>query len=106
MENKMEHDKHFPQTMEMYMANNTALTLMKIQQQQFQAENYEYCWPIHGISPDIMKSNVLIHLKFPPGKETVPLFLRKQFLHGKNTPDRETDPFAPGNQFLQSCITS
>ena len=49
-----------------------------------------------------MKSNVSSHLKFPPGKETVPLFLRKQFFHGNNTPDRETDPSAPGNQFLQS----
>ena len=98
----MEHGKHFPQTMEMYMAYNTALTSMKIQQKQFQAKHYEHCWSTHGISPDIMKSNVLSHLKFPLGKETVPLFIRKQFLHCKDTPDRETDPFTPGNQFLQS----
>ena len=53
------------------MANNTALTLMKTQQKQFQAKSYEHCRPTHGISPDIMKSNVLTHLKFPLGKETV-----------------------------------
>ena len=38
-----------------------------------------------------MKSNVPSHLKFQLGKETVPLFIRKQFLQGKDTPDRETE---------------
>ena len=48
-----------------------------------------------------MKRNVLSHLRFPPGKETVPPFPGKQFPQGKDTPGRETDPPLPGNQFLQ-----
>ena len=71
--NKMELDRHFPTSMEKCMDNNLALTQEKIQ----------YKHTTHGISLDLQKSTVLIHIKFPLDMESMPSFPGNQFLQGK-----------------------
>ena len=80
---KVEHAGHFPTYVEMYMDHGLTLTTEKIQQKQFQDKVCEQCCSTHSISPHSQKNTVRNHAEFPPGMESVPVFLRKQFLQGK-----------------------
>ena len=80
---KVEHAGHFPTSMEMCMDNHLTLTTEKIQQKQFQDKTYEQCCSTHSISPHSQKNTVCSHAEFPPDMESIPIFLGKQFLQGK-----------------------
>ena len=72
---KMEHDRNFLAFMEKCMNNNLTLNLEKIQLKQSQVSFYSNCWSKHGISADPKKIQALIHMEFPPNKETMRSFL-------------------------------
>ena len=80
---KVEHARHFPASMEMCMDDRLTLTTEKIQQKQFQDKTYEQSCSTHSISPDSQKNTVHSHAEFPPDMESIPIFLGKQFLQGK-----------------------
>ena len=76
---KMEHARHFPTSMEMCMDDHLTLTTEKTQQQHFQDKTSEQSCSTH--SPQ--KNTVHSHAEFPPDMESIPSFLGKQFLQGK-----------------------
>ena len=80
---KVEHAGHFPTSTEMYMDDCLTLTTEKIQQKQFQDKAYEQCCSMHSISPHSQKNTVCSHAEFPLDMESIPIFLGKQFLQGK-----------------------
>ena len=101
---RMEHIGHFPTSMEMCMDDHLTLTREKTQQKPFQGKASEQCCSTHSISPHSQKNTVLSHTEFPPSMESMPFFLGKQFLQGKEKftlPDIENMPSFIGNQFLQ-----
>ena len=79
----MEHIGHFPTSMEMCMDDCLTLTTEKIQQKQFQDKTSEQSCSTHSISPHLQKSTVCSHVEFPPGMESIPIFLGNQFLQEK-----------------------
>ena len=79
----MEDIGHFPISMEICMDNRLTLTTEKTQQKPFQGKAYEQCCSTHSISPHSQKNTVLSHPEFPPNMESMPSFLRNQFLQGK-----------------------
>ena len=76
---KVEHAGHFPTSMEMYMDDQLTLITEKTQEQQFQAKASEQSCSAHSSH----KNTVFSHAEFSPGMENIPIFLRKQFLQGK-----------------------
>ena len=80
---RMEDIGHFPISMEICMDNRLTLTTEKTQQKPFQGKAYEQCCSTHSISPHSQKNTVLSHAEFPPNMESMPSFLRNQFLQGK-----------------------
>ena len=76
---RMEHARHFPTSMEMYVDDHLTLTTEKTQQQHFQDKTSEQSCSTH--SPQ-KKSTALSHAEFPPGMESTPFFPGKQFLQG------------------------
>ena len=80
---RMEHIGHFPTSMEMCMDDRLTLTTEKIQQKQFQDKTSEQSFSTHSISMDSQKNTVLSHAEFPPGMESILIFLGNQFLQGK-----------------------
>ena len=80
---KVEHARHFPTYMEMCIYDCLTLTTEKIQQKQFQDKTYEQSCSTHNISPDSQKNTVCSHAEFPPDMESIPIFLGKEFLQGK-----------------------
>ena len=80
---KVEHARHFPTSIEMYMDDRFTLTTEKIQQKQFQDKTSEQSCSTHSISPHSQKNTVCNHVEFPPGMESIPIFPGKQFLQGK-----------------------
>ena len=101
---RMEHARHFPASMEMCMDDHLTLIIEKTQRQQFQAKTSEQSCSTHSISPHSQKNTVRSHVEFPPGMESIPIFLGNQFLQGNEKftlPSMEDTPSFPGNQFLQ-----
>ena len=76
---KMEHAGHFPTSMEMCMDDHLTLITEKIQRQQFQAKASERSCSTHSSH----KNTVFSHAEFSPDMESIPIFLGKQFLQGK-----------------------
>ena len=76
---KVEHAGHFPTSMEMCMDDHLTLITEKTQQQQFQAKASEQNCYTHSSQ----KNTVFSHAEFSPGMESIPIFLGKQFLQGK-----------------------
>ena len=72
---EMEHDRNFLAFMEKCMSNNLTLNSEKILFKQSQVSIYCHCWSKHGISPYPKKIEALIHMEFPPDKETMRSFL-------------------------------
>ena len=72
---EVEHDRNFLAFMEKCMSNNLTLNSEKIQFKQSQVSFYGHCWSKHGIAPDPKKIQALIHMEFPPDKETMRSFL-------------------------------
>ena len=72
---EMEHDRNFLAFMEKCMSNNLTLNAEMIQLEQSQVSFYKHCWLKQGISPDPKKTEALIHMEFPPDKETMRSFL-------------------------------
>ena len=100
----MEHIGHFPTSMEMCMDDCLTLTTKNIQQKQFQGKAYEQCCSTYSISPHSQKNTVHRHVEFPPGMESIPIFLGNQFLQGNEKftlLSIEDMPSFQGNQFLQ-----
>ena len=100
----MEHIGHFPTSMEMCMDDRLTLTTEKIQQKQFQDKTSEQSCSTHSISPDSQKNTVLSHAEFPPGMESIPIFIGNQFLQGNEKftlLSMEDMPSFPGKQLLQ-----
>ena len=100
----MEHIGHFPTSMEMCMDDCLTLTTEKSQQKQFQGKTSEQSCSTHSISPDSQKNTVRSHVEFPPGMESILIFLGKQFLQGNEKftlLSMEDMPSFPGKQFLQ-----
>ena len=80
---KVEHARHFPAPMEMCMDDRLTLTTEKIQQKQFQDKTYEQSCSTHSISLHSQKNTVHSHAEFRLDMESIPIFLGKQFLQGK-----------------------
>ena len=76
---KVEHARHFPASIEMCMDDHLTLITEKTQQQQFQAKASEQSCATH--SPQ--ENTVFSHAEFSPGMESIPIFLGKQLLQGK-----------------------
>ena len=76
---KVEHAGHFPTSMEMCMDDHLTLITEKTQQQQSQAKASEQSCYTHSSQ----KNTVFSHVEFSPGMESIPIFLGKQFLQGK-----------------------
>ena len=79
---KVEHAGHLPTSMEMCMDDHLTLIIEKIQQKQFQGKTSEQSCSIHSISPHSQKNTFASHVEFPPGMESIPIFLGNQFLQG------------------------
>ena len=75
----MEHAGHFLTSMEICMDDHLTPTTEKTQQQHFQDKPSEQSCPTHNPQ----KKTVHSHAEFPPDIENIPIFLRKQFLQGK-----------------------
>ena len=80
---QVEHAGHFPTSMEMCMDDHPTLITEKTQQQQFQDKTSEQSCSTHSISPHSQKNTIHSHTEFSPGMESIPIFLGKQFLQGK-----------------------
>ena len=80
---KVEHAGPFPTFTEMCMDDHPTLTTEKIQQKQFQDKAYEICCSTHSISPPSQKNTVCSHAELPADMESIPIFLGKQLLQGK-----------------------
>ena len=76
---EMEHDRNFLAFMEKCMENNLTLITEKTQRQQSQAKASEQSCYTHSSQ----KNTVFSHAEFSPGMESIPIFLGKQFLQGK-----------------------
>ena len=61
----------------------TSLSLQKTQHQHFQDKTPEQSCSTHSISLHSQKNTVFSHAEFPPDLESIPIFLGKQFLQGK-----------------------
>ena len=72
---EMEHNRNFLAFMEKCMENNLTLNSEKFQFKQSQRSFYGHIWSKHGISPDPKRIQVLKHMEFPLGKETMRCFL-------------------------------
>ena len=95
----MEHIGHFPTSMEMCMDDCLTLTTEKIQQKQFQAKPLS-----KAVQHNISQNTVHSHVEFPPGMESIPIFLGNQFMQGNEKftlLSMEDMPSFPGKQFLQ-----
>ena len=103
---KVEHARHFPTSMEMYMGDHLTLITEKTQQQQFQVKTSEQSCSTHSISPDSQKNTVLRHAEFPPSMESVQIFLGNQFLQGKEKSTLRTKlkPFVDTGTFTLGMI--
>ena len=86
------------------MDNHLTLITEKTQQQQFQARTSGQSCSTCSISPHSQKNTVHSHIEFPPGMESIPIFLGNQFLQGNEKftlLSMEDMPSFTGNQFLQ-----
>ena len=76
---KKEHAGHFPTSMEMCMDDHLTLITEKTQQQQFQDKASEQSCYTHSSQ----KNTLFSHAEFSPDMESIPIFLGKQFLKGR-----------------------
>ena len=97
---RMEHARHFPTHMEMCMDDHFTLITERTQQQHFQDKTSEQSCSTH--SPQ-KKSTALSHAEFPPGMESTPNFLGKQFLQGKEK-FLDTGTFTLGTIILSNFL--
>ena len=97
---RMEHARHFPIPMEMYMDNHLTLNTEKTQRQHFQDKTSEQSCSTH--SPQ-KKNTVLSHAEFPPGMENTANFLGNQFLQGKEK-FMDTGTFTLGTIILSNFL--
>ena len=96
--NRMEHARHFPTPMEMYMDDHLTLIREKTQQQHFQDKTSEQSFSTHRPQK---KSTAHSHAEFTPGMESTPNFLGKEFLQGKEK-FMDTGTFTLGTNILIS----
>ena len=92
---RVEHARHFPTHMEMYMDDHLTQTTERTQQQHLQDKTSEQSCSTHSILPDFTFS----HAEFPPGMENTPVFPGNQFLQGKEK-NMDTGTFTLGNIIL------
>ena len=71
---RVEHARHFPTSMD----DHLTLITEKTQQQQFQVKISEQSCSTHSIPPHSQKNTVCSHAEFPPGMESISIFLGKQ----------------------------
>ena len=95
---RMEHARHFPTHMEMCMDDHLTLITEKTQQQHFQDKTSEQSFSTHRQQK---KSTALSHAEFPPGMESTPNFLGKQFQQGEKK-FMDTGTFTLGTTILIS----
>ena len=91
---RVEHARHFPTSMEMYMDDHLT-QITERTQQHFQDKTSEQSCPTHSILPDFTSS----HAEFPPGMENTPVFPGNQFLQGKEK-NMDTGTFTLRNIIL------
>ena len=98
---RMEHIGHFPTSMEMCMDDRLTLITEKIQQKQFQGKASERSCSTHSISPHSQKNTFPSHVEFPPGMESIQIFLGNHFLQGKekSTLGTKLKPFVDTGTF-------
>ena len=92
---RVEHARHFPTHMEMYMDDHLTQTTERTQQQHLQDKTALFNCPTHSILPDFTFS----HAEFLPGMENTPVSPGNQFLQGKEK-NMDTGTFTLGNIIL------
>ena len=92
---RVEHARHFPTPMEMCMDDHLTQTTERTQRQHLQDKTSEQSCPTHSIIPDF----TFRYAEFPPGMESTPFFLGKQFLQGKEE-SMDKGTFTLGNIIL------
>ena len=92
---RVEHARHFPTPMEIYMDDHLTQTTERTQQQYLQDKTALFNCSTHSILPDFTSR----HAEFPPGMEKMSVFLGNQFLQGKEE-SMDTGTFTLGNIIL------
>ena len=92
---RVEHARHFPTPMEMYMDDHLTQTTERTEQQHLQDKTALLSCPTHNILPDFTSR----HAEFPPGMEKMSVFPGNKFLQGKEK-NVDTGTFTLGNIIL------
>ena len=92
---KVEHARHFPTPMEMYMDDHLTQTTERTQQQYLQDKTALFNCSTHSVLPDFTFS----HAECPPDMENTLVFPGNQFLQGKEK-NMDTGTFTLGNIIL------